>query len=234
MVKHKGMNRQGMVRLLAAGIMAGTLIVLVTTNSGAAKKKSITFTMANYGQLSNSPNDYKGAHVNISGKVFSLPPTGTKGISAVQMWMDAQNSNWNTLVVYRTTQLRPQVGDYLLVIGIGRGSYSYKNGFGASDSAVEIGASSVTERDEAATEPPISSTGVTLSTCALDPNLNTLVDVTGSIVNPSSVTYNYDISIAVISGGLGWVRLKTSRVPWRPINPRRGRHHPTLLAAMAP
>ena len=87
MVKHKGMNRQGMVRLLAAGIMAGTLIVLVTTNSGAAKKKSITFTMANYGQLSNSPNDYKGAHVNISGKVFSLPPTGTKGISAVQMWM---------------------------------------------------------------------------------------------------------------------------------------------------
>ena len=93
------------------------------------------------------------------------------------------------------------MGDYLLVIGIGRGSYSYKNGFGASDSAVEIGASSVTERDEAATEPPISSTGVTLSTCALDPNLNTLVDVTGSIVNPSSVTYNYDISIAVISGG---------------------------------
>jgi hypothetical protein len=39
MVKHMGMNRRGMVRLLTAGIMAGTLVVLVTTNSGAAKKK---------------------------------------------------------------------------------------------------------------------------------------------------------------------------------------------------
>jgi hypothetical protein len=175
--------------------------------------------MSNYGQLSNSPNAYKGAHINISGKVFSLPPTGTKNVSAVQMWMDTQDSTWNTLVVYRTTNLRPQVGDYLHVIGISRGSYNYKNGFGASDSAVEIAATSVTETDEAATEPPISSTGVTLSTCAIDPNLNTLVDVTGSIVNPSPATYNYDISIAVISGGtrVGTAEdFKTSVAPHQP------------------
>jgi hypothetical protein len=40
---------------------------------------------------------------------------------------------------------------------------------------VHMPGTSVTETEEATTDPSIGSTGVTLSTCAIDPNLNTLV-----------------------------------------------------------
>jgi len=198
-----GVARDGFVRLIVVGAIASTGVLLMASSTMAAKKKHLpTFTMANYSQLSNTPNAYKGAHVDISGKVFATPSTGSKNLSAVQMWMDPQNDQNNTLVIYRTTKLKPQVGDYLHIVGTAAGVYKYKNAFGASDSAVEIGASSVTETNEAATEPPISSTGVTLSSCAIDQYSSTDVNVAGSITNPSNVTYNYDITIAVMSGGV--------------------------------
>lgn len=192
------------VRLIVAGGIASALVVLTASSAMAAKKKhhEPTFTMANYSELSNNPKAYKGAHVDISGKVFGIPSTETKHVSAVQMWMDPQDSQYNTIVVYRTMKLKPQVGDYLHIIGTAEGAYNYKNSFGGSATAVEIGATSVTETNEAATEPPISSTGVTLSSCAISQYSSTDVDVAGSITNPSAITYNYNITIGVMSGNV--------------------------------
>jgi hypothetical protein len=214
-----GCGHRVAARILITAVAASSVLALTATSATAAKKRHLpTFTMANYSQLSNSPNAYKGAHVDISGKVFAIPPTGSKKLSAVQMWMDPDNDQYNTLVVYKTTNLKPQVGDYLHVVGTAAGVYKYKNAFGARDTAVEVGARRVTETDQAATEPPISSTGTTLTSCAIDQFSNTDVDITGSITNPSSTTYNYDISIAVISGG---VRVGTAEEFEDPVAPNQ-------------
>ena len=58
-----------------------------------------TFTRTNYDQLVNTPNEYKGAHVDISGQVFNMPASGRKHVTAVQLYMDPDNNGWNTLVL---------------------------------------------------------------------------------------------------------------------------------------
>jgi hypothetical protein len=163
-----------------------------------------TFTRANYATLEDNPNQYKGAKINISGQVFALPNSGTKGVTAVQMWMDPDNDTWNTIVAFRSSLLTPAPSDqdYLHIVGKVFKAYHYKNGFGVSETAVLVDATSVTETDEAAAEPPISSTGTTITSCAVSQYDNTSVDVGGTILDPSGASGDYDITVGVVSDGV--------------------------------
>jgi hypothetical protein len=163
-----------------------------------------TFTRANYATLEDAPNLYKGAKINISGQVFALPSSGTKGVTAVQMWMDPDNNTWNTIVAFPSFLLTPAPSDqdYLHVIGKVLKAYHYKSSFGVSDTAALVDATSVTETDAAATEPPISSTGTAITSCAVDQYDATLVDIGGTILDPEGASADYDITIGIVSNGV--------------------------------
>ena len=208
----------------------GIAVLLVTLVSGTAVAKSKTkvkplptFTRSNYAMLVNAPKQYKGASVNISGQVFSTPPTGQKGYSAVQMWMDPANDNWNTVVVYKSKLLRPPPSDqdYLHIIGIVSGAYKYKSSLGGQEIAVLVLGLTIKETTVAATELPIAQTGVAITSCGIDQYDNQSVDISGTITNPTNVTSDYDITISIISGGVrvGTAEdFETAVVPGQPTN----------------
>lgn len=190
------------VRLSLVVAVAASLMVLANPGAAFGKQAPLpSFTRSNYAQLVNTPKKFKGAHVDISGKVFNIPPSGAKHVTAIQLYMDPDNYDWNTLVEFPTSLATVTNGDYVHVVGTVQGSYTYKTLGGGSDTAVLIIGTAVSETDQSATEPPIASTGVTLSGCNVDPDLGTLIDVTGSITNPSPVSYDYDITIEILSAG---------------------------------
>src|ERR1700719_4362737 len=100
--------------------LAGTVAViglLQTSSAGAtvlAAAKPRTFTREDYGTLVSNPDQYKGARVDISGKIFAPPQVASskRGIT-VQAYMDPKNSAWNTVIRYKGSGSRFAQGDYI-------------------------------------------------------------------------------------------------------------------------
>jgi hypothetical protein len=128
--------------------------LLQTPSAGAtvvAAAKPRTFTRENYAALVSNPDRYKGARVDISGKIFAPPQVASskRGIT-VQAYMDPRNSTWNTVVGYTRSGLRVAQGDYIHVLGTVQGKTTSKDASGASVTGVAVTASSIKKTDAVA------------------------------------------------------------------------------------
>jgi hypothetical protein len=142
------------VRATLVVLLAGTAAViglLQIPSAGAAvvaAAKPRTFTRENYATLVSNPDQYKGARVDISGKIFAPPqvPSSKRGIT-VQTYMDPKNSTWNTVIRYKNSGLRFAQGDYIHVVGTVQGTATSKDTSGASVNGVAVTASSIKKTD---------------------------------------------------------------------------------------
>lgn len=100
------------------------------------------FTKDNWDLLVSNPDSYRGATVEIVGKVFLTPERDGDGVY-FQMWADPQNSEWNTVVAYADPSFRLKDGDYARVTGTVKGEFEGENAFGASVTVPAIVADSV-------------------------------------------------------------------------------------------
>ena len=139
--------------VLLAGIapVASLLQIPAAGAAFADTAKPRTFTRENYAVLVSNPARYKGARVDISGKIFAPPQVAPskRGIT-VQAYMDPKNSTWTTIVGYARSSLRVGQGDYIHVVGTVRGKATSKNAGGGTVNGVAVTASSVEKTDATA------------------------------------------------------------------------------------
>jgi hypothetical protein len=139
--------------VLLAGIapVASLLQIPAAGAAFADTAKPRTFTRENYAVLVSNPARYKGARVDISGKIFAPPQVAPskRGIT-VQAYMDPKNSTWTTIVAYARSSLRVGQGDYIHVVGTVRGKATSKNAGGGTVNGVAVTASSVEKTDATA------------------------------------------------------------------------------------
>lgn len=142
--------------MLLAGIAALALLPVAATAAALANAaKPRTFTREDFGVLVANPNSYKGARVDISGKIFA-PPQIASGNSAVmlQAYMDPKNSTWTTIVRYEHPGLRVRQGDYIHIVGTVRGEVTSKTASGVTVNGVSIVATSAKKTDATAAASP--------------------------------------------------------------------------------
>jgi hypothetical protein len=97
---------------------------------------------SNYAELATDPNSFRGASVNIEGRVLRNPEVrGNK--TSFQMFADPENSEWNTIVHADAAPSGLQSGDHVRVKGTVRGAREGENAFGGTVRAVEVDADSV-------------------------------------------------------------------------------------------
>jgi hypothetical protein len=139
--------------VLLAGIapVASLLSVPAAGAAFADTAKPRMFTRENYAVLASNPDRYRGARVDISGKIF-VPPqvTSSKRGITLQAYMDPKNATWNTVVGYAHPGLRVGQGDYIHVVGTVRGKVTSKNASGVTVNVPAVTASSVKKTDATA------------------------------------------------------------------------------------
>jgi zinc-ribbon domain len=101
-----------------------------------------TFTNRNYAELYSDPKAHKGASVDITGQLLERPEVSGNEL-AFQMFVDAENSDWNTVVYIDQTDLDLNMDDYVRVRGEVLGSFEGENAFGGSITAPTVQASKV-------------------------------------------------------------------------------------------
>lgn len=106
---------------------------------GASRQK---FTNNNYAELFSDPNAYKGATVDVTGQLLERPDVSGDEL-AFQMFADAENADWNTVVYTEDTNLDLDSDDYVRVKGEVLGIFEGENAFGGMIEAPMIQASDV-------------------------------------------------------------------------------------------
>jgi hypothetical protein len=109
-------------------------------NAGIETMES--FTNENYAELYSDPRAHKGASVDIAGQLLERPEE-SGGELAFQMFVDVENSDWNTIVYTEQTDLDLNMDDYVRVRGEVLGSLKGENAFGGSITAPTVQASKV-------------------------------------------------------------------------------------------
>jgi hypothetical protein len=90
----------------------------------------MNFTMENWAQVIANPEKYKGAHVSITGRVFTDTEVDNN-VFCFQMWTDPEDSEGNTGVCTETDEGVAK-DDYLRIEGELYGKVEGTNAFGAS------------------------------------------------------------------------------------------------------
>ncbi|MBV9279216.1 MAG: hypothetical protein JOZ41_03965 [Chloroflexi bacterium] len=121
--------------------------------SPTASIQAERFGRTNWAVLQTDADTYKGATVDIVGKVFTSPQRDARG-TYWQMWSDPKNSEWNTAVAIADPTFQISDGDYVHVVGVVRGRAEGTNAFGADVTAVEVFASKATVVDALAAATP--------------------------------------------------------------------------------
>ena len=101
-----------------------------------------TFTNGNYAELYSDPKAHKGASVDITGQLLERPEESGDEL-AFQMFVDVENSDWNTVVYTDQTDLDLNMDNYVRVRGQVLGSMQGENAFGGSITAPTVQASKV-------------------------------------------------------------------------------------------
>jgi hypothetical protein len=101
-----------------------------------------TFTKENYAVLYSDPRAHKGASVDITGQLLERPEE-SGGELAFQMFVDVENSDWNTIVYTDQTDLDLNMDDYVRVRGEVLGSLKGENAFGGNITAPTVQASKI-------------------------------------------------------------------------------------------
>lgn len=126
------------------------LIVLVALASGGGGEDGSTggpgagqtFTSENYAELATDPGSFRGASVDIEGRVLRNPEVRGERTD-FQMFADPENSEWNTVVHADSAPSGLAGGDTVRVRGTVEGVFRGENAFGASITAPEVQADSV-------------------------------------------------------------------------------------------
>jgi hypothetical protein len=111
-------------------------------NAGEASGTSQTFTNENYAGLYSDPDAHKGDSVDVMGQLLERPEESGDEL-AFQMFVDVENSDWNTIVYTDQTDLDLNTDDYVRVRGEVLGSFEGENAFGGSITAPTVQASEV-------------------------------------------------------------------------------------------
>jgi hypothetical protein len=124
-------------------LLVACAVMLSGGGGGGSKQASgITFTSANYAELATDPGSFRGASVDVSGRVFRNPEV--KGSeTSFQMFADPENSEWNTIVHTEDAPADLGNGDTVRVKGTVKGAKQGENAFGGTVKAVEVDADSV-------------------------------------------------------------------------------------------
>ncbi len=129
----------GFVGCLAVlGAMSGPPDVADIKGSGSGR----TFNNDEYAELATDPDAFRGASVDVVGRVFRNPEVRGDE-TRLQMFADPQNSEWNTAVHTDAAPTGLKSGDYVRIQGVVNGSLEGQNAFGANIRAVEVRAESV-------------------------------------------------------------------------------------------
>lgn len=169
-----------------------------------------TFDQSNYPLVSSDPNSYKGANVEIVGKVFGDAERDADG-TYFQMYADAKNSEGNTIVAIADPAMQLADGDYVKVSGTIRGEYTGQNAFGGDVRAVQIVADTVVKTTAMAAASPAVATlgkatftqsGITVTV----PKVEFADDETRvfvAVINRSAAAVSiYGSSVKAVSGGV--------------------------------
>lgn len=129
------------------------------TGTGAPKGEPVQpgagrrFDRNNIAELAGNADAFKGATLDIVGKVFGeVEQVG--GQVAWQMWGDPKNSEFNITVLFEKPGFSVKDGDYVHVVGTVVGSFEGENLFGGTVSAVAVKAESAGVVDAMAAAPP--------------------------------------------------------------------------------
>ena len=90
--------------------------------------RSIILTLA---ALYSGPDSYVGFNVNITGKIFNFPPSGTGDLKVLQMYQDG-NRDRNVVVFYKGNDSQLSENDCVRVVGTSAKQQQYANTFGAT------------------------------------------------------------------------------------------------------
>lgn len=132
------------------------------TESTSSVRSSHKFDRSNYALLASKPEAFKGASVDVVGKVFGTVEKDVEGIYW-QMWADPKTNEFNTAVAYADPNFALKSDDYVHVIGKVTGSFKGKNAFGGEVTAVSLAATRATVVDAVAAASPAKRTA-TLNT----------------------------------------------------------------------
>ncbi|MEN6348944.1 MAG: hypothetical protein ABFD08_06020 [Syntrophomonas sp.] len=101
-----------------------------STRTSDVTNNSLVFTNTNWAELSANPDNFKGASVNVMGKIFIAPEKDSKG-TYFQMYANPKDNAFNTIVSIADPGLNLKNGDFVSVIGKVKGKFSGENAFGA-------------------------------------------------------------------------------------------------------
>jgi hypothetical protein len=131
-------------------IIMGLIVVLLILirgcgdgGGGSNKASGKTFTKDNYAELATDPASFKGASVDVEGKLLNKNPEVKGSQTSFQMWADPENHDWNTIVHTDSAPSDLSGGDLVRVTGTVKGAFKGENAFGANLTAVEVQADSV-------------------------------------------------------------------------------------------
>lgn len=123
-----------------------------TTTTTTAIPAEAAHTNADWATVASDPDSYKDETADLVGRVFSVE-RDADGVY-MQVWMDPQNSEQNTVVGYGDTSLQVAEDNYVHVTGTVKGKLEAENAFGAKLSVPTVVADSVEVVDATAAAPP--------------------------------------------------------------------------------
>lgn len=132
-------------------------------NDGTGEESDQKFTRENLSQLLTDPKRYKGASVDVVGKVFGEVEVSESGV-AWQMWGDPKKSEFNIAVAYAKPGFAIRSDDFVHVVGVVNGELKGKNAFGAEIVTAIVQATSAEVVDALAAAPPALKTAATNAT----------------------------------------------------------------------
>ena len=140
--------------VLAVVFGAGSKETSETTNNTSTDNSMVagsqTFTNSNWGNVCSSPSNYKGAKVELVGKIFA-PPETSSGAAAIQMFADPISSSQNTIVYYYGPDASQFAqGDIIKVTGTVGDQFTGQNAMGGSLTVPTVAATSVVKTDASA------------------------------------------------------------------------------------
>ena len=227
-----GRRRYQLARLLVVVLLTSTLGLAAASESAAAAKKKVTFTMANYAELSNSPNSSRVPMSTYPGRCSPSRRRGRRGPQPCKCGWIRKIATGTPSSSTRPRVSSPRTATTYTLSARFVGSTSTRPHWERATWAVLIAATSVKETNEAATEPPIGSTGTTMTSCVIDSFDSSLVDITGSIRRTRLRSHTTTTSPSkCCRRALGWEPPRLPKMMSPRINRRLGPPRPTLRAA---
>jgi hypothetical protein len=117
------------------------------------------FTRENWEVLAADPEAYKGARVQIVGRLLQEPTRRDDG-AFWQMYADPKNYDWNTSVHYSDPSFPATIYDFVRVTGTVKGALEGENAYGEKVSLVDISADTAEVVDVMAAASPAAHTTV--------------------------------------------------------------------------